>query len=63
MQEAITLCGEIARSPWTRNLDDNARRPHLGISATRHSRATTRLAVQYDVRGILEEIHAASNPH
>jgi CDP-paratose 2-epimerase len=61
MQEAIALCGEIAGKPMnTAYLDDNRIGDHIWwISDTRRfQRDYPGWRHQYDVRGILEEIHA-----
>lgn len=61
MQEAIMLCGEIAGKPMnTVYLDDNRIGDHIWwISDTRRfQRDYPGWRHQYDVRGILEEIHA-----
>ncbi|HRZ82546.1 MAG TPA: NAD-dependent epimerase/dehydratase family protein, partial [Candidatus Hydrogenedentes bacterium] len=61
MQEAITLCGEIAGKPMdTVYLDDNRIGDHIWwISDTRRFQSDyPGWRYQYDVRGILEEIHA-----
>ena len=61
MQEAIALCGEIAGKPMnTVYLDENRIGDHIWwISDTRRfQRDYPGWRRQYDVRGILEEIHA-----